>query len=161
MIMNEKIKASEVLLIGLQGEDLGIVKTQDALQMAKEHKVDLVCHSLVSSPPRCELIAKGNYKAQQDQEKKKSRQAEKGMKIKEIRLSAYIEDHDYDTKKRQAERVLTSMNGVQLVVLLEKKEGELAKELVEKLVKDLKHVGKQDKGIQVSGKKVVATIHPL
>lgn len=161
MIMNEKIKAFEIQLTGINGEDLGIVSTQEALQMAKKLKVDLICLSLASSPPPCQLVSQSSYKVQQVKERQKERKAEKGLKLKEIRLSAFIEDHDYDTKKRQAERILTSGDAVQLTVKLEKKESQEAKKLIEELVRDLHHCGKQEKGIQVSGKQVTALIHPL
>jgi translation initiation factor IF-3 len=161
MVINEKIKALEVQLTGADGEDLGIVSTKEALQMAKDLKMDLVCLSLLSSPPPCRLVQISDFKNQTDKEKQKQRKAEKGLKVKEIRLSAYIEDHDYETKKRQAERILTSGDAVQLVVRLEKKESILAKELVQRLIKELTSVGKQEKGIQVSGKQVTAVIQPV
>lgn len=161
MILNEKIKAAVVQLTGVNGEDLGIISTKEALQMAKEQGVDLVCLSLASSPPPCQLVNRTNYKEQVIKENAKNRKAEKGVKVKEIRLSAYIEDHDYDTKKRQAERILSSGDAVQLTVKLEKKESQEAKRLMEQLIKDLVHCGKQDKGIQVSGKQVVANLLPL
>ena len=161
MILNEKIKAAVVHVTGVNGEDLGIISTKEALQMAKDQGVDLVCLSLASSPPPCQLVNRTNYKEQVIQENAKNRKAEKGVKIKEIRLSAYIEDHDYDTKKRQAERILSSGDAVQLTVKLEKKESQEAKRLIEQLIKELTHCGKQDKGIQVSGKQVVANLLPL
>ena len=161
MVINEKIKALEVQLTGVDGEDLGIVSTKEALEMAKDLKMDLVCLSLLSSPPPCRLVQISDFKNQTDKEKQKQRKAEKGLKVKEIRLSAYIEDHDYETKKRQAERILTSGDAVQLVVRLEKKESILAKELVQRLIKELTSVGKQEKGIQVSGKQVTAVIQPV
>lgn len=161
MILNEKIKAAEVVVTGVDGENLGIMETKEALRMAMELGVDLVCLSLASSPPPCQLVRKKDFKQQSEKENAKSRKAEKGGKVKEIRLSAYIEDHDYDTKKRQAERILMVGDTVHLVVRLEKKESQEAKRLVEQLVQDLKHCGKQDKGIQVSGKQVVAVVLPL
>lgn len=161
MIMNEKIKASEVQLIGLDGEDLGIHSTKEALQMAKEHKVDLVCLSLTSSPPPCQLIRRSDFKQQTEKQKQVERKAEKGFKTKEIRLNEHIEDHDYDTKKRQAERILTSGDAVLMKVLLEGKKSDAAKLLVQQLIHDLKHCGKQEKGIQVSGKQIVVEIHPI
>lgn len=99
MLMNEKIKASEVELTGLQEENLGIVSTKEALRMAKELNVDLICLSLATSPPPCKLVSRDEYQQQRVQEKKKERKAAQGHKTKEIRLSAYIEQHDYDTKK--------------------------------------------------------------
>ncbi|MDR7318738.1 translation initiation factor IF-3 [Brevibacillus nitrificans] len=161
LIMNEKIKASEVALTGVNGEDLGVMSTKEALQLAKEQKVDLVCLSLASSPPPCQLVGRTDFKQQAIKESAKSRKAEKGPKLKEIRLSAFIEDHDYDTKKRQAERILTTGDAVQLTVRLEKKESQEAKQLIEQLVRELKHCGTQEKGIQVSGKQVIAVMRPI
>lgn len=161
MLLNEKIKASEVQLTGLRGEDLGILPTKEALRMAKELKVDLVCLSLAASPPPCKLASRSDYLAERDQEKKKDRKEAKGAKIKEIRLTATIEEHDYDTKKRQAERILLAGDAVQLTVRLDKKETQAAKALVERLILDLKPCGKQEKGIQISGKQVAALVKPL
>ncbi|MEJ8545077.1 translation initiation factor IF-3 [Brevibacillus borstelensis] len=161
MLINEKIKAAEVELTGLAGEDLGIVSAREALRMAKELNVDLVCLSLASSPPPCKLVSRADYQQQRVQEKKKERKAAQGRKTKEIRLGAYIEEHDYDTKKRQAERILQAGDAVQLCVRLEKKETQAAKELIERLIKELGHCGKQEKGIQVSGKQVTALLLPI
>lgn len=160
MIVNEKIKAAEVELKGMNGEDLGIVPTKDALRMAKELNVDLVCLSLATSPPPCQLVDQSSFKQQKNQEKQKERKAEKGAKVKEIRLSAFIEDHDFDTKKRQAERMLSSGDDVQLVVKLDRKESKEARELLERLVQELSGYGKQEKGIQASGKQVQVMMKP-
>lgn len=161
MIMNEKIKASEVQLMGLNGEDLGILSTKEALQMAKEQKMDLICLSLTSSPPPCQLVHRADFKKQTEKQKQKERKAEKGFKTKEIRLNESIEDHDYDTKRRQAERILISGDAVLIKILLEGKKNDSAKSLAQQIVKDLSHCGKQEKGIQVSGKQVIVEIHPL
>jgi translation initiation factor IF-3 len=161
MILNEKIKAQEVQLTGIDGEDLGIMPTKEALRMAKELGVDLVCLSLTTSPPPCQLVNRSDYRQLVVKENAKIRKAEKGAKMKELRLSAYIEDHDYDTKKRQAERILTAGDSVQLTVRLEKKETQEAKRLVERLVQDLSQHGKQEKGIQISGKQVTVVVIPL
>ena len=71
MIMNEKIKASEVQLTGLDGESLGVVPTTEALAMARKLKVDLVCDSLMSSPPPCRLALADAAKREAQQAKKK------------------------------------------------------------------------------------------
>ncbi|MWV45082.1 translation initiation factor IF-3 [Paenibacillus sp. HJL G12] len=156
MIMNEKIKASEVELTGLNGEDLGIMPTSEALAMARKLKVDLVCTSLMSSPPPCKLIGAGDAK----KEKQQAKASERQMKIKEIRLTPQIEDHDYDTKQRQAEKILQSGDAVLLVVRIKGKEGAMAKELLERLVKDLNHAGSKVTGIQLSGKQAAVQVNP-
>ncbi|TNJ67602.1 translation initiation factor IF-3 [Paenibacillus hemerocallicola] len=157
MIMNERIKASEVLLTGINGEDLGIVATSEALALAKKHKVDLVCTSLLSSPPPCRLVGAGTAKREEQQVRKRDREA----KVKEIRLTPHIEEHDYDTKKRQAEKHLQSGDAVLLVVRIQGKEGAKAKELLESLIKELKPSGRPATGIQLSGKQAAVQVNPL
>lgn len=157
MIMNEKIKAFEVQLMGINGEDLGIVQTSEALTLAKKLKVDLVCTSLMSSPPPCRLIGTGAAK----QEAQQTRKQEHKPKLKEIRLTPQIEDHDYETKKQQAERILKSGDAVFLVVRIQGKEGAKAKELLEALLKDLSPMGRKKTGVQLSGKQAAVQIDPL
>ncbi|TCZ80121.1 translation initiation factor IF-3 [Paenibacillus albiflavus] len=157
MIKNEKIKAAEVHVTGIHGEDLGIISTKEALAMAKQLKVDLVCTSLMSSPPPCKLIGAGAAKEQAQQQRKR----EQAPKLKEIRLTPQIEDHDYDTKKNQAERILKAGDSVQFVVKITGKEGARAKELLEDLIKELSDAGKKKTGIQLSGKQAAVQLDPL
>jgi translation initiation factor IF-3 len=162
MIMNEKIKAAEVLLTGMNGESLGVIATSEALAMARKLKVDLVCTSLFSSPPPCKLVSRGAAKQEATKEKQDIRKKEQPLKLKEIRLTANIEDHDYETKERQAEKLLSSGNAVQLVVKLQNsKEGPKGKELLERLLKALAASGKKESGIQVSGKQAAVRVNPL
>lgn len=157
MLTNEKIKASEVLLTGINGEDLGVVPTSEALALARKLKVDLVCTSLMSSPPPCKLIGAGTAKKEAQQAQKR----ERGPKLKELRLTPQIEEHDYDTKKQQAERILKSGDSVLLVVRIQGKEGPRAKELLESMLKDLSPFGVRKTGIQLSGKQAAVQLDPL
>ncbi|TFE23384.1 translation initiation factor IF-3 [Cohnella luojiensis] len=161
LILNEKIKASEVLLTGVNGEDLGVVSRDEALAMARKLKVDLVCTSLFSSPPPCKLVSRGAAKQEAAKEKQDARKKDLQLKVKEIRLTASIEEHDYETKQRQAEKLLASGNAVQLVVKIQGKEGPKAKELLERLLKDLAAGGKKETGIQLSGKQAAVRVVPL
>lgn len=157
MIKNEKIKASEVQLTGVDGENLGVVPTPEALAMAKRLKVDLVCTSLLSSPPPCRLIRAGAAKEAAQQERKREREP----KVKEIRLTPHIEEHDLETKRRQAENILRAGDAVLFVVRIQGKEGAAAKELLEDLLKQLRPVGAKKTGIQLSGKQAAVQIDPL
>ena len=161
MIINEKIKASEVLLTGINGEPLGVVMRDEALAMAKELKADLVCTSLMSSPPPCKLVSKGMAKQQKAQESREQRAKEQPMKVKELRLTPHIEEHDYETKVRQASKLLASGNSVELVVRIRAKEGQQAKALLERMISDLTDAGKKQSGIQLSGKQAAIVLSPL
>ncbi|MCR8845610.1 translation initiation factor IF-3 [Paenibacillus sp. SC116] len=157
MIINNKIKAAEVQLTGIDGEDLGIVPTSEALAMAKRLKVDLVCTSMMSSPPPCKLVRAGAAK----EEAQQARKREQNAKVKEIRLTPQIEEHDYETKKQQAERILRAGDAVLLVVRISGKEGEKAKKLLEELLRDLAAVGVKQSGIQLSGKQAAVQLNPV
>ncbi len=157
MLKNEKIKAKEVHLTGMDGEDLGVVSIKEALTLAKTYKVDLVCTSIMSSPPPCQLIRAHELKEATQQAKK----AAKPVKVKEIRLTTAIEPHDMDTKMLQAERILKAGNAVEFVVKLQGKEGPKAKALLEQLAADLKPYGTKQTGIQMNNKQVMVQLYPV
>ncbi|MCE3204115.1 translation initiation factor IF-3 [Paenibacillus sonchi] len=170
VLLNEQIRASEVVLTGLRGEQLGVVSRAEALAKAKAAGADLVCTSLMSSPPPCSLMAKGKAKAAAQKEtttarKSGSAQAAgaqgKKEKVKELRFTAHIEEHDYDTKLRQADKHLRSGKPVQLVVKASgAKEAAAAKAVIERLVADLKEAGVKDTGIQSGGKGSQVKLNP-
>lgn len=168
VLINEQIKASEVVLTGLRGEQLGIVSRAEALALARSAGSDLVCTSLMSSPPPCSLVAKGKGKAiaQKEAAARKGTTAKPAShpgkeKVKELRFTAHIEEHDYDTKLRQADKLLRSGKPVQCVVKASgAKEAAAAKAVLERLLTDLKEVGIKDTGIQTSGKGSQVRVNP-
>ncbi|ASS68062.1 MULTISPECIES: translation initiation factor IF-3 [unclassified Paenibacillus] len=171
VLINEQIKAFEVMLTGLNGEKFGIVSREEALSMAKAAGADLVCTSLMSSPPPCSLTPKGKGKDKTRQDSKAAgkgaaspggKSGKSGDKVKELRFTAHIEEHDYDTKLRQADKLLRSGSAVQLVVKATgAKEGAAAKAVLERLLADLKEAGRKESGIQTSGKGSQAKVNPL
>lgn len=160
ILINEKIKTREVMLTGLNGEDLGVLPTVEALALAKSQKADLVCTSLLSSPPPCKLVARGMARREADKERK-GRPEQGPAKTKEFRLSVHIEEHDYDTKLNQMRRLLESGKAVQPVIRIQGKEGEAARKLLERLAADLSQQGKKETGFQISGKQATVKFLPL
>ncbi|MBO7745641.1 translation initiation factor IF-3 [Paenibacillus sp. MWE-103] len=160
MIANEQIKASEVRLTGLDGEDLGVMTRDEALALAKKHKVDLVCESLMSSPPPCRLIGRGAAKQDMNARKQAEKRKDGPLKAKEIRLTPHIEEHDYETKLRQLEKLLDGGLAVDLTVRAQGKESQQAKALLERLLADLKGRGSRETGIQTSGKGAAVRVVP-
>ncbi|ASA24767.1 translation initiation factor IF-3 [Paenibacillus donghaensis] len=168
VLINEQIRASEVVLTGLRGEQLGIVSREEALALARSNGADLVCTSLMSSPPPCSLITKGRAKAAAQKEvaarKSSSGKPVRGNskdKVKELRFTAQIEEHDYETKLRQADKHLRSGKPVQLVVKASgAKEAAAAKAVLERLVADLKESGVKDTGLQTGGKGSQVKLNP-
>jgi len=161
LLMNEKIKAREVELTGLNGEDLGIISRDEALALAKKHKADLVCTSLFSSPPPCKLVSRGQAKQEAVKEKKGQQGSSAPIKVKEFRLTAHIEEHDFDTKLSQMQKLLAAGKAVQPVIRIQGKEGEAARKLLERIVQDLADVGKKETGLQISGKQATVKLLPI
>ncbi|MEK3718286.1 MULTISPECIES: translation initiation factor IF-3 [unclassified Paenibacillus] len=165
VLINEQIKAAEVELTGLKGEKLGTVSRSEALSKARAAGADLVCTSLMSSPPPCSLVAKGKGKAAAQAVRKGDTSRPQGggsnEKVKELRFTAHIEEHDYDTKLRQADKHLRSGKPVQLVVKSSgAKEAAAAKAVLERLVADLKEAGTKASGLQTSGKGAQVRVNP-
>ncbi|MUG67843.1 translation initiation factor IF-3 [Paenibacillus campinasensis] len=170
VLINEQIRASEVDLTGLSGEHLGVVSREEALAMARSQGLDLVCTSLMSSPPPCTLVPKGRGKAlaqkkaastKPDASPNSGKSKSAKEKVKEFRFTAHIEEHDYDTKLRQADKHLRSGKPVQLVVKATgAKEAAAAKAVLERLLMDLKDVGVKESGIQTSGKGSQVRVNP-
>ena len=102
MIVNEQIRSKEVRLIGKDGEQVGVVSRDEALRMAEQVELDLVLVSPNAKPPVARIIDYGKYRYEQQKREKEQRKNQKTTSVKEIRLSPTIDDHDFNTKLRQA-----------------------------------------------------------
>ncbi len=96
----------KVRLIGADGEQVGIVDTDKARQMAREAELDLVEVAASAKPPVCRLLDYSKYKYEQDQKQKAARKHQTQVNIREIKLRPKIADNDYNTKKGHVERFL-------------------------------------------------------
>ena len=104
--INEDIRAREVRLIDENGEMKGIVSLSEALAMAEEADLDLVNISPNADPPVCKILDYGKYRYEQQKKEKNAKKNQHVTEIKEIRLSASIEDHDIEVKSKAAMRFL-------------------------------------------------------
>src|SRR5438477_7880887 len=103
--INEQIRISPVRLIGVQGEQLGVIPTTQALDMAREAQLDLVEVAALEKPPVCKIMDYGKFKFQQKQKAKDKTKAHQ-QKLKEIRLRPKTGEHDVETKIVQARKFL-------------------------------------------------------
>ena len=101
-LVNEKIKFKEVLVIGPEGEQLGIKMRREALEIAYEQELDLLCVSPNSVPPVCKIVNYGRYRFEQQKKTKEAKKKQHVTEVKPLRLSPVIDKHDFDTKLRQA-----------------------------------------------------------
>ncbi|MGQ9546446.1 MAG: translation initiation factor IF-3 [Dehalococcoidia bacterium] len=113
---NNRIRARDVRLIGENGEQLGVVPLQKALQIARERGLDLVQVASMVSPPVCRILDYGKYKYEQTKKERKSKKSQRVGLLKEVRLRPKIEDHDLKAKIKTTMKLLEEGNKVRLVL---------------------------------------------
>ena len=115
--MNDNIRFPEVLVIGPNGEQLGVMKTRTAIDLASnEYELDLYCVNPNGKPPVCKMINYSKYRFEQQKRAKEQRQRQKTVELKEIRMSPVIDVHDQETKAKQAIRFLQGGDKVKVTI---------------------------------------------
>ncbi|PRS15679.1 translation initiation factor IF-3 [Bacillus pumilus] len=105
-LVNEGIRAREVRLIGQNGDQLGIKTRQEALEIATKANLDLVLVAANAKPPVCRIMDYGKFRFEQQKKDKEARKNQKIISLKEVRLSPTIDEHDFNTKLRNAIKFL-------------------------------------------------------
>lgn len=105
-MVNEGIRAREVRLIGQNGDQLGIKSRQEALEIAGRANLDLVLVAANAKPPVCRIMDYGKFRFEQQKKEKEARKNQKIINLKEVRLSPTIDEHDFNTKLRNAIKFL-------------------------------------------------------
>ncbi len=105
-LVNENIRFKEVLVIGPEGEQLGVMSRNQALNEAEKFELDLFCVSPGSKPPVCKIMDYGRHRYEQQKRLKEAKRNQHVTEIKALRLSPVIDKHDFDTKVRQATKWL-------------------------------------------------------
>jgi translation initiation factor IF-3 len=138
--LNERIRVPEVRLIGADGEQVGVVKTDEALKLAQDEDLDLVEVAPEAKPPVARLLDYSKYKYEQEQKAKAARKHQQQVNIREIKLRPKIADHDYETKKGHVERFLRGRDKVKVTIMFRGREQahpERGRALLERLFDDV------------------------
>ena len=120
--INERIRVPEVRLIGEDGEQIGLMKIDDALRYASERDLDLVEVAPEAKPPVCRVLDYSKYKYEQAQKQKQARKHQQQITIREIKFRPKIAQHDYDTKKGHVERFLRHRDKVKVTIMFRGRE---------------------------------------
>ena len=121
-MINEQIRDKEVRLVGAEGEQIGVLPIKEAQQMANEKNLDLVKIAPQAKPPVCKIMDYGKYKFDAAKKEKEARKKQKTISIKEVRLSASIDKHDFETKIRNAQKFLKAGDKVKVSVMFRGRE---------------------------------------
>ena len=120
--INERIRVPEVRLIDEDGQQVGIMRTQDALRRAQEKDLDLVEVAADAKPPVCRILDYSKYKYEQAQKAKSARKHQQQINVREIKFRPKIAQHDYDTKKGHVTRFLKARDKVKVTIMFRGRE---------------------------------------
>ncbi len=146
--VNDDIKAKELLVIGPDGEKLGLLSREDALVKADEHELDLVLIAVKATPPVAKIIDYGKFKYERKKKESESKKNQKVVETKEIRLRPNIGQHDIDTKIKHARGFLEKGNRVKISLSFRGRElanTDIGKQTLEAFVESLSDISTPDK----------------
>lgn len=155
MPINGQIREKEVQLIGAEGEKIGVVPIEKALEYAEEKNLDLVLVAPNSKPVVCKLMNYGKYKFEQAKKEKESRKNQKTVELKEIRVTPNIGDHDFGFKSKNARAFLESGNKVKFTVRFRGRElnnTKMGEEVLNKFIENLADISTVEKSPKLEGK---------
>lgn len=161
--INDEIRDKEVRLIGSEGEQLGIVSNAEAQKLADDKNLDLVKIAPQAKPPVCKIMDYGKHKFEMAKREKENRKNQKVVAIKEIRLSPNIDEHDFNTKLKNAIKFLKSGDKVKVSVRFRGREithSSLGKDMLLKFKDAASEYGEVDKGIKMEGRNMAMFITP-
>ena len=161
--INEKIRAREIRVIDENGEQLGIMVPFEALKMARERLLDLVEISPNAVPPVCRIQDYGKYLYEKDKSERAARKKQKVIVIKEVKFSVTVDEHDYQTKKNMAIRVLGDGDKVKASLRFKGRQmahRDLGYKIVNRLIQDIGDAGAVEFMPRMEGTTLHAIIAP-
>ncbi|MDO9354345.1 MAG: translation initiation factor IF-3 [Solirubrobacteraceae bacterium] len=161
--INERIRVPEVRLIDENGEQVGILPTDQALRMAQDRELDLVEVAAQSRPPVCRILDYSKYKYEQAQKAKQARKHQTTIVLREIKFRPKIAQHDYDTKKGHVERFLLHKDKVKVTIMFRGREvthPERGQMILERLAEELEEIAQVDQRPQQDGRNMTMMLSP-
>ncbi len=161
--INDRIRVPEVRLVGPNGEQVGIVRIEDALRLAQESELDLVEVAAAARPPVCKLMDYGKFKYETAMKQREARRNQTNVIIKEQKFRPKIDAHDYDTKKRNVERFLRGGDKVKVTIMFrgrEQSRPELGFRLLQRLAQDVTELGFVESTPKQDGRNMIMVLGP-
>ncbi|MBE6478636.1 MAG: translation initiation factor IF-3 [Propionibacteriaceae bacterium] len=161
--INERIRVPEVRLVGPNGEQIGIVRVEQAMQLAREQDLDLVEVAANARPPVCKLMDYGKFKYENAQKARESRRNQSNTVVKEMKLRPKIDEHDYETKKGHVVRFLRGGDKVKITIMFrgrEQSRPELGLTLLKRLADDVVEDGVVEQSPRQEGRNMHMVLTP-
>ncbi len=162
-MINEEIRDKEIRLIDADGTMLGIMSSKDAQKLANSKNLDLVKIAPQATPPVCRIMDYGKYMFELAKKEKEARKNQKVISVKEVRVSASIEDHDFNFKVKNAYKFLQDGDKVKVSVKFRGREmnyTSLGEEVLSKFAEAIKDVGTVERKPKLEGKSMIMILNP-
>lgn len=162
--VNQRIRGSEIRLIGAEGENLGVVSPEKAQALAVEAGLDLVEISPNATPPVCKIMDFGKFKYETQKREAEARKNQKIIEIKEVKFRPNTDTNDYDVKMRGVFKFLDGGDKVKITLRFRGREmahQDLGRQLLERVAEDVKEIGKVESMPKLEGRQMVMMIGPL
>ncbi|RZO37636.1 MAG: translation initiation factor IF-3 [Rhodospirillaceae bacterium] len=161
--INEMIQAAEVRLIGAEGEQIGVVTRDDALDRSANLGLDLVIVADNADPPVCKIMDYGKFKYEEQKKKNEARKKQKTIDVKEIKLRPNIDSHDYDVKMRSMVKFLNEGDKVKVTMRFRGREmahQNLGLDVLHRVRDDLEELSKIEQFPKMEGRQMVMVLSP-
>ena len=161
--VNDKIRAPEIRLIGPEGENIGVVTPEKAMDLAYEAELDLVEISPNATPPVCKIMDYGKYKYEQQKRESEARKKQKVIEVKEVKFRPNTDTHDYDVKMRNVVKFLEHGDKVKVTLRFRGREmahQDLGRELLQRVAGDVEGIGKVENMPKMEGRQMIMIIAP-
>ncbi|HHU95348.1 MAG TPA: translation initiation factor IF-3 [Alcaligenaceae bacterium] len=161
--INGEIRVNEVRLIGIEGEQLGIVKIAQALEMAEEHDIDLVEISPTAVPPVCRLMDYGKFRYQEQKRQQEARAKQKVVQLKEVKFRPGTDEGDYNVKLRNVRRFIEDGDKVKVSLRFRGREmahQELGMRVLERVRDDVEDICQVESFPRLEGRQMVMVLAP-
>ena len=161
---NNRISSPEVQVIGSDGNNLGILHTNEAITKARNEGLDLIEIAPNANPPVCKIMDMGKYKYDAQKKANLAKKKQKIIALKEIKMRPVTETHDYEFKVRNAKKFIAKGDKVKFTIRFKGRElqhSHLGNELMAKIKEDMKDIGKIELQPKFDGKQMIMVIQPL
>ena len=162
-LLNDDIREPEVRLISETGEQLGIMSSEQALQVAEEREMDLVLISPQAKPPVCRIMDYGKYRFEQTKKEKEARKNQRIIEVKEIRMSPGIGDNDFNTKLKNGQKFLLDGDRLKVTVRFRGREmahTHIGEELLKTFAAQCAAIATMDKNPKLEGRNMSIFLSP-
>lgn len=163
MMVNEGIRAREVRLVGANGDQIGVKSRQEALEMAQNANLDLVLVAPNAKPPVCRIMDYGKFRYEQQKKEKEARKNQKVITLKEVRLSPTIDEHDFNTKLRNARKFLEKGDKVKAAIRFRGRaitHSDIGRTVLERLAKELEDIATVESRAKMEGRSMFLVLAP-